>query len=83
MMFGSLSRLSPGITLLRLMLLASTFYFSRRLRTNAAPGAGLLKAMTVGMLLTTLLAAQPYHLALTYHLVCSPPGSTGHSGRVA
>ena len=67
MMFGSLSPVFLWqITLLGLMLITATLYFGRRLRTDAAPGAGLLRVASVGLVLMTLLAAQPYHLAFTY-----------------
>ena len=70
MMFGTLSPLFLWqITLLGIMFLTATLYFARRLRSNGARGAGLLKAMAVGLVLTTLLAAQPYHLGLTYDAV--------------
>jgi cytochrome d ubiquinol oxidase subunit I len=70
MMFGTLSPwFLWQITLLGIMFLTATLYFARRLRTNGARGAGLLKAMAVGLVLTTLLAAQPYHLSLTYDAV--------------
>jgi cytochrome d ubiquinol oxidase subunit I len=66
MMRGTLSTVFLWqMTLLGIMFLVATFYFARRLRTDEARGAGLLKAMSVGMVLTTLLAAMPYHLAFT------------------
>lgn len=70
MMRGTLSTVFLWqMTLLGIMFLVATFYFARRLRTDEARGAGLLKAMSVGMVLTTLLAAMPYHLAFTYDQV--------------
>jgi cytochrome d ubiquinol oxidase subunit I len=70
MMRGTLSTVFLWqMTLLGVMFLVATFYFARRLRTDEARGAGLLKAMSVGMVLTTLLAAMPYHLAFTYDQV--------------
>jgi cytochrome d ubiquinol oxidase subunit I len=70
MMRGTLSNVFLWqMTLLGVMFLVATFYFARRLRTDQARGAGLLKAMSVGMVLTTLLAAMPYHLAFTYDQV--------------
>src|SRR5438034_10298441 len=48
------------------MFISATLYFGRRLRTDGARGAGLLRLMSVGLLLTTLLAAMPYHLGFTY-----------------
>jgi cytochrome d ubiquinol oxidase subunit I len=70
MMYGTLSPwFLWQITLLGIMLLTATLYFARRLRTNEARGAGLLRAMAVGMVLTIVLAAQPYHLSLTYDAV--------------
>jgi ABC-type multidrug transport system permease subunit len=70
MMMGTLSTVFLWqITLLGIMFLTATFYFARRLRTDEARGAGLLKVMAVGVALTTLLAAMPYHLAFTYDQV--------------
>jgi cytochrome d ubiquinol oxidase subunit I len=70
MMYGTLSPwFLWQITLLGIMFLTATLYFARRLRTNDARGAGLLNAMAVGMVLTIVLAAQPYHLSLTYDAV--------------
>src|SRR5256885_15661909 len=51
------------------MFLTATLCFARRLRSTQARGSGLLKAMAVGLVLTILLAAQPYHLGLTYDAV--------------
>lgn len=66
MMRGTLSTVFLWqMTLLGIMFLVATFYFARRLRTNDARGAGLLKLMSAGMVFTTLLAAMPYHLAFT------------------
>ncbi|MDQ6710671.1 MAG: cytochrome ubiquinol oxidase subunit I [Candidatus Dormibacteraeota bacterium] len=70
MMMGTLSTVFLWqMTLLGVMFLTATFYFARRLRTDDARGAGLLKLMSVGMVLTTLLAAMPYHLAFSYDQV--------------
>ncbi|MEO6798207.1 MAG: cytochrome ubiquinol oxidase subunit I [Candidatus Dormibacter sp.] len=70
MMRGTLSTVFLWqMTLLGLMFLVATIYFARRLRTDEARGAGLLKAMSVVMVLTTLLAAMPYQLAFTYDQV--------------
>jgi cytochrome bd ubiquinol oxidase subunit I len=70
MMFGSLSTVFLWqITLLGLMFITALVYFGRRLRTDEAPGAGLLKLMTAGMIASTLLAALPYHLNFTYEAV--------------
>ena len=67
MMRGSLSPVFIWqITLLGLMFLVATFYFTRRLRTDGAPGHGLLRLLSGGLVLATLLAALPHHLALTY-----------------
>jgi len=67
MMFGTLSPVFLWqITLLGIMFITATLYFGRRLRTDGARGAGLLRAMSVGLVLTTLLAAMPYHLGFTY-----------------
>lgn len=54
------------ITLLGLMFLVATFYFTRRLRTDSAPGRGLLRLISGGLVLATLVAALPHHLAWTY-----------------
>ena len=51
------------------MFITALVYFSRRLRTDEAPGAGLLKLMTAGMVASTVLAALPYHLNFTYEAV--------------
>src|SRR5438046_8376710 len=48
------------------MFITAALYFGRRLRTDGARGAGLLRAMSVGLVCTTLLAAMPYHLGFTY-----------------
>ena len=70
MMFGTLSPVFLWqITLLGLMFIVALFYFMRRLRTDGAPGTGLLKLATVGMVGSTLLAALPYHLSFTYDTV--------------
>jgi cytochrome d ubiquinol oxidase subunit I len=70
MMFGSLSTVFLWqITLLGLMFITALVYFARRLGTDEAPGAGLLKLMTVGMVASTVLAALPYHLNFTYEAV--------------
>jgi cytochrome d ubiquinol oxidase subunit I len=70
MMYGTLSPVFIWqITLLGLIFLTAILYFARRLGTDRARGAGLLKAMAVGLVLTILLAAQPYHLGLTYDAV--------------
>jgi len=67
MMRGSLSPVFIWqITLLGLMFLVATFYFTRRLRTDGAPGHRLLRLLSGGLVLATLLAALPHHLALTY-----------------
>jgi len=66
MMRGSLSTVFVWqITLLGLMFLVAAFYFTRRLRTDGAPGHSLLRLMTGGLVLATLLAALPHHLAWT------------------
>jgi hypothetical protein len=48
------------------MMMVSAFYFARRLRTAGARGAGVLKVVSVGLVLTTLVAVMPYHIAFTY-----------------
>ncbi len=66
MMRGSLSTVFVWqITLLGLMFLVAVFYFTRRLRTDGAPGHGLLRLMSGGLVLATLLATLPHHLAWT------------------
>src|SRR5947207_153840 len=73
MMFGTLSPVFLWqITLLGIMFITATLYFGRRLRTDGARGSGLLRAMSVGLVLTTLLAAMPYHLGFTYADVAAP-----------
>src|SRR5438067_794170 len=72
MMFGTLSPVFLWqITLLGIMFLTATLYFARRLRTDEARGSGILKLLSVGMLLTTLLAAQPYALGFSYESVAA------------
>jgi cytochrome d ubiquinol oxidase subunit I len=72
MMFGTLSPVFLWqIFLLGLMFIVALLYFTRRLRTDGAPGSGLLRLMTVGMVASTLLAALPYHLAFTYDSVAA------------
>jgi cytochrome bd-type quinol oxidase subunit 1 len=72
MMFGSLSNVFLWqIFLLGLMFIVALTYFTRRLRSNDAPGSGLLKLMTVGMVGSTVLAALPYHISLSYDTVVS------------
>ena len=70
MMFGTLSPVFLWqITLLGLMFIVALSYFTRRLRTDGAPGTGLLKLATAGMVGSTVLAALPYHLNFTYDAV--------------
>jgi hypothetical protein len=70
MMYGTLSPVFLWqITLLGIMFLTATLYFARRLRTDEARGSGILKFLSVALVLTTLLAAQPYHLGLTFDAV--------------
>src|SRR5260370_11057876 len=72
MMFGSLSPVFLWqITMLGIMFMTGTFYFARRLRTDEARGSGILKLLSVAMLLTTLLAAQPYALGFSYESVAA------------
>ena len=72
MMFGQLSPVFLWqIFLLGLMFIVALIYFTRRLRTDGAPGSGLLKLMTVGMVGSTVLAALPYHIALSYDTVAA------------
>jgi cytochrome d ubiquinol oxidase subunit I len=66
MMRGSLSNVFLWqITLLGLMFLVAAFYFTRRLRRDGAPGYGLLRLMSAGLVIATLVAALPHHLAWT------------------
>jgi cytochrome d ubiquinol oxidase subunit I len=66
MMMGGLSAVFLWQMLLfGLMMVVAVLYFTRRLRTARAPGARTLQAFTAGLVLTTLLAAMPYHLAPT------------------
>jgi cytochrome bd ubiquinol oxidase subunit I len=70
MMFGTLSPVFLWqITLLGLMFIVALIYFTRRLGSDGAPGAGLLKLATLGMVASTVLAALPYHLDFTYDAV--------------
>jgi len=72
MMRGSLSAVFVWqITLLGLMFLVAAFYFTRRLRRDGAPGHGLLRLLSGGLVLATLLAALPHHLAWTYDEVAA------------
>jgi cytochrome d ubiquinol oxidase subunit I len=72
MMYGSLSPVFLWqITLLGIMFLTASFYFARRLRTDRARGAGMLKGLSVAMVLTTLLAAQPYALGFSFETVAA------------
>jgi len=67
MMLGQLSTVFLWqMTLLGIMFLVACVYFTRRLRRDDAPGHRLLFLITVGMVVTTLFAALPYHLAFTY-----------------
>jgi cytochrome d ubiquinol oxidase subunit I len=67
MMLGQLSSVFVWqIFLFGVMLLVSVLYFTRRLRSAQAPGAGVMKVMAFGLVLSTLLAAMPYHLAFTF-----------------
>ncbi len=66
MMMGSLSTVFLWqIFLLGLMLIVGALYFTRRLRAAGERGAAQLRLLTIGLLLTTVFAALPYHLALT------------------
>ena len=70
MMFGSLSTVFLWqMALLGIIFLLGVIYFSRRLRRDRARGGGILKATAVAMVLTTLFAALPYHLAFDYRQV--------------
>ena len=67
MMRGSLSNVFLWqITLLGLMFLVGAIYFTRRLQTDGARGATLLRLMTIGIVLSTVLAAMPYQFGWTY-----------------
>ena len=66
MMRGSLSTVFVWqITLLGLMFPVAAFYFTRRLFTDGAPGHKLLRLVSDGLVVATLLAALPHHLAWT------------------
>ena len=72
MMFGTLSPVFLWqIFLLGVMFIVALLYFTRRLRTDGAPGSGLLGLMTLGVVASTVLAAMPYHIALSYDTVVS------------
>jgi hypothetical protein len=53
------------------MFLTATLYFTRRLRTDGVRGSGILKLLSVALVLTTLLAAQPYALGFSYESVAA------------
>lgn len=71
MMLGNLSgEFLAQIFLLGLMLLTASTYFWRRLRrAEEARGTRLLALLTVLLVVTTLFAALPYHLAPTFDQV--------------
>ncbi|MGI8609385.1 MAG: cytochrome ubiquinol oxidase subunit I [Candidatus Dormibacteria bacterium] len=70
MMLGNLSTVFLfQIVLLGIMLLVACLYFARRLRSDRAPGHRVVFGMSIAMVLTTLFAAMPYHLAFTYQQV--------------
>jgi cytochrome d ubiquinol oxidase subunit I len=72
MMYGTLSPVFLWqITLLGIMFLTSILYFTRRLGTDGARGSGILKALSVAMVLNILLAAQPYALGFSYETVAA------------
>ncbi len=72
MMYGTLSPVFLWqITLLGIMFITATIYFARRLRTDEARGSGILKLLSVALVLTTLLAAQPYALGFSYESVAA------------
>jgi cytochrome bd ubiquinol oxidase subunit I len=67
MMLGPLSTVFLWqITLLGMMFLVAVLYFARRLRSESIPGGGWLLLISALLLVTTILAAQPYQLAFTY-----------------
>lgn len=68
MMLGPLSNVFLWqITLLGLMFLVGVLYFARRLRVESIRGGGRLLGVAALLVLTIVLAAQPYQLGLTYH----------------
>ena len=70
MMLGDLSTVFLfQMVLLGVMLLVAALYFARRLRSDNAPGHRLVFGMSIAMVLTTVFAAMPYHLAFTYQQV--------------
>src|SRR5258708_38523921 len=72
MLAGTLRPVSPGhLTLLVFLSSPPTLYFPRRLRTDGARGVGILNLLSVAMVLTTLLAAQPYALGFSYESVAA------------
>ncbi|MEA2683990.1 MAG: cytochrome bd ubiquinol oxidase subunit [Chloroflexota bacterium] len=67
MMLGNLSTVFLfQMVLLGIMLLVAALYFARRLRSDRAPGHRALFFMSIAMIVTTVFAAMPYHLAFTY-----------------
>jgi cytochrome bd-type quinol oxidase subunit 1 len=67
MMLGSLSNVFLWqITLLGMMFIVSLLYFVRRLGTDEARGVGTMKLIAAGTVLSTILAALPYHFSWQY-----------------
>ncbi|MGH7776504.1 MAG: cytochrome ubiquinol oxidase subunit I [Candidatus Dormibacterales bacterium] len=70
MMEGTLSPEFLGqITLLGMIFLVPAIYFAVRLRRDRAPGSFVLKVTAFALLLDTLFAAIPSHLAFTFDQV--------------
>ena len=66
MMMGELSPLFLWqIFLLGMMYLVGGLYFRRRLRSADVPGPRLLNLALIGLLVTTIVAALPYHIGFT------------------
>ena len=70
MMWGDLSpAFLLQIFILGLLFLVPNFYFQRRLQRAGARGAGLLRLLTILLVVTTLFGVLPYHLAFTFDQV--------------
>jgi cytochrome bd ubiquinol oxidase subunit I len=67
MMLGSLSNVFlVQIVLLGLMFVVPTLYFARRLRSERLRGHGLVSALAIGLVATTIFAGIPYQIGWSY-----------------
>jgi cytochrome bd ubiquinol oxidase subunit I len=70
MMWGDLSpEFLLQIFILGLLFLVPNLYFQRRLQRAGARGAGVLRLLTILLLIATAFAVLPYHLAFTFDQV--------------